>query len=127
MMRASTGNAVMAMAAPRNIVALKRETPDANSSGTLMSQGVARIATMNGTTMPDTETATAPLAFDLKSSLRKSRPTRNMYSAMPVWATAWSKGLDSGGNRKCCTSGASPPNKDGPRITPAIISPITCG
>src|SRR6185295_1681340 len=112
---------------PRNSVALKRVTPPTNSSGMLNSQGVAKMATMNGTTMPETDTATAPFAFDLKSSLRKSSPTRNMYSAMPSCATAYSSGFDPGGNSNCCTPGASVPNKEGPRTTPAIISPITCG
>ena len=46
--------------------------------------------------MPDSDTATAPCAFDLKSSLRKSSPTRNMYSAMPSCATTYSTGFDSG-------------------------------
>src|SRR6187397_2859577 len=82
MMRASTGKAVMAIAAPRNSVALKVDTPTVNSP-VLISQGVTKMATMKGTTMPDTEIASAPFAFDLKSSLRKSMPTRNMYSAMP--------------------------------------------
>ena len=78
MIRASTGKAVMAMAAPRNSVALKREMPGLNSPGTCNSQGTANMATTNGTTMPDTDTATALGALALKSSLRKSRPTRNM-------------------------------------------------
>ena len=46
---------------------------------------------------------------------------------MPICATALSNGFESGGNRNSCNSGAIDPNKDGPRITPAIISPITCG
>ena len=78
MMRASTGKAVMAMAAPRNNVALNREIPEEKSPGTCNSQGTASIATANGTTIPEIETATALGAFALKSSLRKSRPTRNM-------------------------------------------------
>ena len=84
MIRANTGNAVMAMAAPRNSVASNRETPATNSSGTVISHGVAIIATRKGTTVPDTDTATALGAFDLKSSLRSSpcrrrcgRPTRS--------------------------------------------------
>ena len=36
------------------------------------------MATTNGTTMPDMDTATALGAFALNSSLRKSSPTRNM-------------------------------------------------
>ena len=31
------------------------------------------------------------------------------------------------GNNHCCRSGASQPSKDGPSITPVIISATTCG
>ena len=93
MMRASTGNAVMAMAAPRNSVALNCETFAENSPGTLRRYGVPAMATRNGTTMPEIDTATALGAFARKSSLRNSSPTRNMYRPMPSCATTYSTRL----------------------------------
>src|SRR5688572_25966680 len=47
--------------------------------------------------------------------------------AIPICATANNSGLDASGNRNWCSSGTKAPSKDGPRITPAIISPMTCG
>ncbi len=83
MMRASMGKAVSAIAAPMNSVALNVVAFSEKRPGMVSSHGVSRIATPKGMAMPAIETAAALLAFALKWSRRKPRPTRNMYRPTP--------------------------------------------
>jgi hypothetical protein len=78
MIRASIGNAVSAMHAPMNSVALNWLMPSANRPGTPSNDGVIKNAMINGAAIPATETPTALRALVLKWSRRSVAPTRNM-------------------------------------------------
>ncbi len=59
MMRASIGNAVIAIAAPRNNATSRKRVLSENSPGTCCSQGASANASRNGTAMPAQDTAIA--------------------------------------------------------------------
>ncbi len=66
MIRASIGNAVSAMHAPMNRVALARSMPGANRPGTVNRKGVISTANRNGAAIPAPDTIAALRALDLK-------------------------------------------------------------
>ena len=59
MIRASIGNAVIAMAAPRNRATSRKRALSANNPGTCCSHGASAKASRNGTAMPAHDTAIA--------------------------------------------------------------------
>ncbi|OBI02798.1 hypothetical protein A5679_17540 [Mycobacterium scrofulaceum] len=78
MMRASIGNAVVAIDAPKNIIAKPSETPFPNSTP-LFSRGRAiRAPSASGVRMPAADTAAAVPARCLIRLTSKLSPTRNM-------------------------------------------------
>ena len=78
MMRASTGKAVMAMAAPRKRIASNVRVFSEKSPGTLTSHSASAVPMMKGTSIPARDTETALRMRLRKSSVLNSTPTRNM-------------------------------------------------
>ncbi len=78
MMRANIGKAVMAMHAPMNKIACGIGTLAANRPGVCSNHGVSTTASAKGAAMPESETAAALGAFDLKCETLKPSPTMNM-------------------------------------------------
>ena len=103
-MRANIGNAVSAMQAPMNKVALDCEIPGVNRPGTVSSHGVSHIAIKNGTTMPANDTLIALFALDLKWSSCNVVPTKNMYKPTPSCAPEYSTFLVGPGKTAACAS-----------------------
>ena len=59
--------------------------------------------------------------------ISKSIPTININNINPTWLKNWRLINDDTGNRKAEKLGKNKPKTEGPRIIPAIISPITVG
>ena len=123
--RASTGNAVMLMAAPMNKANGRKATPSGARSAC---NGFASATpNRNGATMLAWLTATAVDAL-LRRTLRSSRnPTTNMNRTTPNWLSVANGSILSAGNSARRASGATAPSKEGPSAKPAIISPMTAG
>ena len=104
MMRANIGNAVSAMQAPMNKVALDCEIPGVNRPGTVSSHGVSHIAIKNGAAIPANDTLIALVALDLKWSSCNVVPTKNMYKPTPSCAPEYSTFLVGPGKTAACAS-----------------------
>src|SRR5688572_21139182 len=128
---ASTGKAVMHMAAP-----MKSEnasapggsvTPSTNTPPLLSGRSGVAMSTpsANGTTTPLNETDSARRPSFRISRGSSSRPTRNMKNTSPRSASCRSG--TSAGNSAPGSPGNSRPRTVGPSRIPATISPITAG
>ena len=73
------------------------------------------------------EIATEVRVRPLRSLGSSSRPTRNMNSTSPTWASICNSFSESAGNSAVDTSGRSQPSSDGPSMMPAATSAITIG
>jgi hypothetical protein len=82
---------------------------------------------MNGAMMLACEIASVVCACPRKSRASSSRPTRNMNSTTPIFATIARCGAAAGGIKNAYASGEIAPSTDGPSMMPATISPITGG
>jgi len=56
-----------------------------------------------------------------------SKPIKNMKNISPISESTLRKGTASAGKTAAAKSGATKPNRDGPSIIPATISPMTWG
>jgi hypothetical protein len=97
----------MAMAAPRNSVALKRENVSGEQAGTCIRKA-CRDRDENGTTMPETRPRPRSARWRLKSSLR-NRARRGTCTADAELRDDVQHGFDRAGTGTAWTSGASMP------------------
>ncbi len=125
--RASTGNAVIDIAAPMNSANGQKSTPSglrpavASVSTKIFASPMPRL---KGSTIEQTDTEPATFPRPLTRETSSSRPTTNMKSTRPTRARTSRKGRWSIG-KSCSLS--SMPSRLGPSSTPAAISPTTGG
>ena len=77
--------------------------------------------------MPATATRIEARAAWRSRSNGNSSPIRSISSTSPIWAMADRTPVVLGGSSAWIAAGYSRPSTDGPRITPARISPTTGG
>ncbi len=130
MMRASIGNAVMHIDAPRNSTASHVLTPSVKNNPLRPAiHAPSNPPSRNGAAIPAIDTLAAARARPRNRSDRNSTPTRNMYNASPTWLTDRKIAFDADGKTHCCKGRVHSkcPSSEGPSTTPVIISPTTCG
>jgi len=124
-MRASTGKAVMLMAAPMNRENVKRSIPTgARRACTSVAKAAPRP---NGTKVLVAVVTITMLRIDSVDSDRDRMPTINMNRIRPISLSAFRLGRVAAGNKAANCAGIRSRNRDGPSINPATISPMTAG
>jgi hypothetical protein len=122
---ASTGKAVIDIAAPKNKAKGIKLTLLLETRG--YSKKDNKKAEAKGTIILKLEIKTAVFKLPLRYLGFNSKPIKNMKNISPICDKTFRKGIVSGGNILAAKLGAINPNNDGPSIIPAQISPITNG
>jgi hypothetical protein len=90
--------------------------------------GIAAISpTVNGMNIMAWLAAAMTLPCRRSTSRSTSRPTPNMKIVSPACASTLTSGMIEAGSTALVTPGATVCSSDGPRISPATISPSTVG
>ena len=120
---ASTGNAVIDIAAPKNKAKAVNETLLFETIG--YSSSASKLPKENGTRMLTWEVKIAISKLFLRYLGFSSKPIKNMKNISPTSDSTLRKGTASAGKSAAAVAGATKPKSEGPSIIPATISPMT--
>ena len=123
MILASTGKAVIDIAAPKNRAKAVNETLLFETIG--YSSNASKLPKENGTRMLTWEVKIAISKLFLRYLGFSSKPIKNMKNISPTSDSTLRKGTASAGKSAAAVAGATKLKREGPSIIPATISPIT--